>query len=238
MSFWRFVRMQAGSAEPARLYVDGEIWSDTPWWLEDGMVAAPDAFRREMDALDGGAVDVHVNSPGGDATAGVAIATLLRQHPGHTRCIIPSLAASAASLIPCGCDETLVGPAALIMIHNPATYAYGDHRDLARAKLFLDKLKDAVLALYCEKSKKGKDEIARMMDDECFMGASEAIEKGFADAVLEKPEKQTSMSHGYRAIMNLNISATQKAMEMAMTSSISAQEKKERAEILAWLKGI
>ena len=232
--FWRFTRMEAGAA--ARLDVEGEIWPETPWWLEDGQVAAPDAFRRELEALNGADLDVYVNSPGGDAAAGVAMATLLRQHRGKTRCIITSLAASAASLIPCGCDEVRMGPGALLMIHNPSTCAYGDHREMERAKAYLDKLKDAVLNLYAEKCGKDRETIARMMDEETFMTQEDAIREGFADGALEKPVKETAvMNRGFRAIMHVNQQATGKTLDMAIRQQNRAEEQKEREELKNWL---
>lgn len=224
--FWRFARMESG--EPARLYVEGEIWPESPWWMEDGQVAAPDSFRREMMALGDGALDVYVNSPGGDAAAGVAMATLLRQHKGHTRCIITSLAASAASLLPCGCDEVQMSPGALLMIHNPSTCAYGDHREMDRAKAYLDKLKDAVISLYAEKCGKDRDTIARMMDEETFLTAQDAIREGFCDGVLEKPLKAASMVW--------NCQRVEAMKQKAKLLTAREDEIREREEMASWLE--
>lgn len=237
MSFWRFAKMQGG--KPARLYVDGEIYSETPWWMEDGTLCAPDSFRRELDAIGEGALDVYVNSPGGDAAAGVAIATLLRQRRSKTRCIITGLAASAASLIPCGCDEVQMSPGALVMIHNPSAGAWGDHREMERAKNYLDKLKDAVICFYAERMGKDHDAIAKLMDDETFWTAEDALAEGFADEILPKPEKaEARITHGLRAVMALNQQATGKALSLAVKQADQTAEAQERAEIEAWLKSL
>lgn len=72
----------------------------------------------------GQAVDVIINSPGGDALEGGAIMAELQAH-GRARCIVRGLAASSASFLLCGADTIIMHRAALLMLHSPWTMTVG-----------------------------------------------------------------------------------------------------------------
>lgn len=67
---------------------------------------------------------------------------------GNVTVKIDGLAASAASVIAMAGTKVLMAPTALLMIHNPATMAYGDHADMQKAIELLDEVKESIINAY------------------------------------------------------------------------------------------
>lgn len=130
-------------------------------------------------------VVVNINSPGGDFFEGVAIYNLLREHPGKVTVRIVGLAASAASVIAMAGDEILMGDGAFLMIHNAWAVAIGNRHDMADAAKLLEPFDAAMAAVYAARAGIAASEAARMMDDETWIGAAQAVDDGFADGLLD-----------------------------------------------------
>ncbi len=130
-------------------------------------------------------VVVNVNSPGGDFFEGVAIYNLLREHKGRVTVQVMGLAASAASVIAMAADEILMGDGAFLMIHNAWAVAIGNRHDMVDAAKMLEPFDAAMANVYAARSGITVAEAARMMDEETWIGAAQAVEDGFADGLLD-----------------------------------------------------
>ena len=82
-----------------------------------------------------------------------------------------------------------MAPTALMMIHNPATMAFGDHTDMKKAIEMLDQVKESIINAYEIKTGLARDKLSKLMDSETWMNANKAIEMGFADALMEDVKK-------------------------------------------------
>ncbi|MCH3999943.1 MAG: Clp protease ClpP [Lachnospiraceae bacterium] len=187
--FWKWVRdktpSESGEAEEERtLFLDGAIGGDDTWY-EDNVT--PALFKSDLDSGKG-PITVWINSPGGDVWAAAQIYNMLLSYTGKVTVKIDGLAASAASVIAMAGDEVLVSPVSMLMIHNPATAAMGDKDDLAQAISMLDSVKDSILNAYVKKTGLSKNKLSKLMDDETWMDANKAVELGFADRVMERPD--------------------------------------------------
>ena len=94
--------------------------------------------RDELFAGDG-PITIWVNSPGGDCTAASQIYSMLMDYNVTVK--IDGIAASAASVVAMAGTKVLMSPTAMMMIHNPATGAFGDHVDMEKAIKMLDEVK-------------------------------------------------------------------------------------------------
>jgi len=130
-------------------------------------------------------VVVNINSPGGDFFEGVAIYNLLREHKGSVTVQVMGLAASAASVIAMAADEILMGDGAFLMIHNAWAVAVGNRHDMADAAKLLEPFDAAMAKVYSARAGVSVAEAARMMDEETWIGAGQAVEDGFADGLLD-----------------------------------------------------
>ena len=154
-------------------------------------VCCPNDIRQAIESCaDGEELTVEVNSLGGSVYAGFEMYTLLRSYNGRTVAEVQGIAASAASVILAGCGEVKMSPVGQIMIHRSNAIATGNSRDLAQAKQMLDTIDQSILNAYEEKcgGKTSREALARMMRNETFMPAQEAIDCGLADSMLEAPE--------------------------------------------------
>jgi len=144
-------------------------------------------FKDELFAGNGDIV-IWINSPGGDCVAASQIYSMLMDYTGKVTIKIDGIAASAASVIAMAGTEVLMAPTALMMIHNPATMAFGDHEDMQKAIDMLGEVKESIINAYEIKTNLSRAKLSHLMDSETWMNANKAIELGFADDIL-KDEK-------------------------------------------------
>ena len=170
------------------LTINGTIAEES--WFDDDVT--PELFRNELTAGSGD-ITVWINSPGGDCIAAARIYNMLTEYSGRVTVKVDGLAASAASVIAMAGDKVLVSPVSMIMIHNPATIAMGDHTDMQKAIDMLNEVKESIMNAYAAKTGLSRAKLSRLMDEETWMNANRAVELGFADGVLERtiPESIT-----------------------------------------------
>lgn len=140
-------------------------------------------FVREVNALEVDEIHLHVNSPGGAAFDGLAMANVLRNHPAKVTAHVDGLAASAASMVILGADDIVMEPGSQLMIHEAWGYASGDSQDMAKTAEVLDKLSQNYATQYAAKAGGTADEWRAAMREESWYTADEAVEAGLADRV-------------------------------------------------------
>lgn len=139
---------------------------------------------------------------------------------------IDGIAASAASVIAMAGTEVLMAPTALMMIHNPATIAMGDHEDMQKAIEMLDEVKESIINAYEIKTSLTRAKLSHLMDAETWMNANKAVELGFADGILED-EKAADIAVPAYAF-------SRKTVQAALMNKISAKTKPvQKADIPA-----
>lgn len=99
---------------------------------------------------------------------------MLRDYKGHVTVKIDGLAASAASVIAVAGDTVLVSPVAMMMIHNPATIAMGNTKDMEAAIAMLNEVKESILNAYVDKTGLSRNKLSKMMDDETWFNAKKS----------------------------------------------------------------
>ena len=130
-------------------------------------------------------ITLHINSVGGEVSAGVSIYNRLRALRNKKSVIIEGLAASIASVIAMAGDEIHMALGSEMMIHNPSSYAFGEANDFEKAAESLRKTKESLIDIYEQRTGLSRDELATMMDNETWLTAKEAKEKGFCTSVDE-----------------------------------------------------
>ena len=135
-----------------------------------------------------GDITVWINSPGGDCVAAAQIYNMLMDYPGNVTVKIDGIAASAASVIAMAGTKVLISPVGMLMIHNPATLAWGDSGEMQKAIEMLGSVKDSIINAYEIKTGLSRTKLSHMMDAETWMDAGKAVELGFADGILARAE--------------------------------------------------
>ena len=157
-----------------------------------------DIHRREIDAyihrMRNHGCCRYINSPGGDCIAASQIYTMLMDYKGNVTVKIDGIAASAASVIAMAGTNVLMAPTAMIMIHNPATIAMGDHKDMKKAIDMLSEVKESIINAYELKTGQSRTTLSHLMDAETWMNANKAIELGFADGFINDRKKNETVN--------------------------------------------
>ena len=109
---------------------------------------------------------------------------MLSEYPGKVTVKIDGIAASAASVIAMAGNEVRMSPVSMMMIHNPATIAWGDHTEMKKAMELLDAVKESIINAYVLKTGQSRAKLSHLMDSETWMDANKAVELGFADGIL------------------------------------------------------
>ncbi|WP_052954876.1 head maturation protease, ClpP-related [Microvirga vignae] len=125
-------------------------------------------------------IRLRINSGGGIATEGAAIYASVKGHKGEVVVIVEGIAASAASLIAMAGDEIEMAPGAVMMIHDPAGFTFGDAAAHQKTIEALNALGDAYAVVYAERSGKTKDEARQIMREESWFDGPAAVAAGFA----------------------------------------------------------
>ena len=190
--FWNWTNQAPTETEPEQriLTLNGTIAEES--WFDDDIT--PQLFREELNAGSGDITD-WINSPGGDCVAAAQIYNMLMDYRGSVTVKIDGIAASAASVIAMAGTRVLVSPVSMLMIHNPATMAMGDAAEMQKAIAMLDEVKESIINAYEIKTGMSRAKLSHLMDAETWMDAHTAVDLGFADEIMTRPEVTGAENH-------------------------------------------
>lgn len=179
--FWKIKNeVESTSVE---LYLYGQIAEES--WRENDKSAKE--FADDLAACGGKNITLRINSPGGDIFAAQAIYNVLKAYPGKVTAHIDGICASAATVVACGAGKVVMPKNALYMIHNPMACVFDmlDAEALSKMADTLAKVKETVVNVYKDRAgdKMSVDEIIRLMDEETWMSAEEALGKGLIEEI-------------------------------------------------------
>jgi ATP-dependent protease ClpP protease subunit len=137
--------------------------------------------------IPGRALNVRLNSPGGEYFEGVAIANALRSHDGPVNVYIDGMAASAASVIAMAGETVTMGIGSQLMIHDASTITWGNPAEHRRALDMLDQTSDDIAAQYAAKAGGDVKDWRAAMVAETWYTAAQAVAAGLADVVAGAP---------------------------------------------------
>lgn len=152
-------------------------------WDGEGVTAKQ--FIADLRAIKAPAVNLSINSPGGSLFDGIAIYNALKSHSATVTAKVMGVAASAASVIAMGADRIEMGAGTFMMVHKSASVAWGNADEMRSTADWLDKIDMSMGAIYVARTGKTADEVAALLSDETWFTADEAVEAGFADAIIE-----------------------------------------------------
>lgn len=190
--FWNWTNQALTETESEQriLTLNGTIAEES--WFDDDIT--PQLFREELNAGSGD-ITVWINSPGGDCVAAAQIYNMLMDYRGSVTVKIDGIAASAASVIAMAGTRVLVSPVSMLMIHNPATMAMGDAAEMQKAIAMLDEVKESIINAYEIKTGMSRAKLSHLMDAETWMDAHTAVDLGFADEIMTRPEVTGTENH-------------------------------------------
>ena len=207
------------------LFLNGTIAEES--WFDDEVT--PALFKEELNSGEGD-ITVWINSPGGDCVAAAQIYNMLMNYKGNVTVKIDGIAASAASVIAMAGNKVIVSPVSMIMIHNPATIAFGDTNEMQKAIAMLDEVKESIINAYEIKTGLSRAKLSHLMDAETWMDANSAIELGFADEIMQRNTQEDDIEIPNVSMTFSRASVTNSLMKkVAEKCQISQKTKNEIA---------
>lgn len=182
------------SGEATERVIEVFVYGEIGTW---GITA--NQFVQDLRAMDDGVSPVIAafNSIGGDLFDGLAMHNALSRLGERCTGRVDALAASAASVAVCGAHRVVIAANAMLMIHNPYTYAGGDAEDFRRVADVLDQTLEAIIAAYKAKAPDIDDaELRRMVNAETWLTANEALALGLADEVGDGIKVKACLGQG------------------------------------------
>jgi len=172
---------------------------------EEGELSAK--WLRSQLPTDGSEIVVKIHSEGGSVFEAFAMFDILAEYPGPKRCEVASMAFSAASLLPCCFEDSVITPRGYTMIHSPR-YDRDDVSDSERK--LLDDLRGDMVNIYCKRTGKPESVIRRLLDNEAYFDAEASVEFGLVHRVASKAVVAKSIPA--RIIARLKPSTSAKAL--------------------------
>lgn len=128
---------------------------------------------------------VYVSSNGGDVQTGLAIYSQLKRLTCKKIAYIDGFAFSIASVIPMACDEVIMYPTSVLMVHNASAGCFGNaefHRKFADD---LDVISASAVTAYLDKAgdKLDRDTLNNLLNAETYLSAEDCLKYGLCDRI-------------------------------------------------------
>lgn len=191
--------MASTDGQNADITMYGQIVETQPidWWTGkpiSGQYIIESEFLNDLAQIEGcSQITIHMDSLGGDAGVSILIHNRLRELAAKGKnlvCIVDGVAMSGGSLIMCACDTVKVNPSSLVMIHKCWMQIWGSYNadDLRKAADANDAWDKSQVSIYKRKTGMSETVLLHMMADTTYMTGEEAVERGFANELLDDAE--------------------------------------------------
>lgn len=175
----RDIRLEANNEDEHTLYIYGFI---------GGWENRAEQVLRDIKNVSAKTIHVHINSGGGSAFDGVAIGNILKQHEAEIIVHVDGYAASAASVIAMAGDKIIMPSNTMMMIHQASSIEYGNADQFEKTAKDLRKIDTALRASYKKRFVGEEEDLIKLLKDETWLTADEALTLGFADEIADEIE--------------------------------------------------
>ena len=141
-----------------------------------------------LDATGNDEIQFYISSPGGYVTSGFAIYDTMLSLNSPVSTVCTGLAASMASiLLSAGAKgRRFVQPHAKVMIHQPSGGAQGQASNIEIQAAEILKIKEQSARILAENCGQSYERIIKDFNRDYWMDASESVEYGIVDEILQK----------------------------------------------------
>jgi ATP-dependent protease ClpP protease subunit len=151
-------------------------------WYDPSLTAKE--LCQKIAAIDTAEIVLHLASPGGSVSDGLAIYNALVSHPATVTSQVEGWTASMATILALAGETVTMFDNCLFMIHNPLLLCVGNARELREQADWLDRVGGIMQAIYMARCTKTEDELQAALDAETYLSADEAKDWGFVTDVV------------------------------------------------------
>ncbi|AXV06188.1 ATP-dependent Clp protease proteolytic subunit [Euzebya pacifica] len=132
-------------------------------------------------------INLYINSPGGSVTSALGIYDTMTFIKPKVSTICMGQAASAAAILLAAGEKgkRFILPHARVLIHQPHGGAEGQSTDIEIAAKEVQRIRDQLDAILAEKTGQPVEKITADTDRDFIMNATEAVEYGIVDQVIQ-----------------------------------------------------
>ncbi|HOC53012.1 MAG TPA: ATP-dependent Clp endopeptidase proteolytic subunit ClpP [Caldisericia bacterium] len=132
-------------------------------------------------------INLYINSPGGEVTAGLAIYDTIQfiKAPVSTICVGQAASMAAVLLASGSTKKRFTLPSTRILIHQPWGGVQGQAKDIEIVAKEIIRIKNKIAEILSKHTGQPYDKIEKDTDRDYYMTAYEAKEYGIVDEVLE-----------------------------------------------------
>ena len=179
--FWEIKPAVRAEAEPTAtdLWVYDVIGDD---WYDSSLTAKE--LCQTIAAIETAEIVLHLSSPGGSVSDGLAIYNALISHPAKVTSRVEGWTASMATIVALAGATVEMYDNALFMIHNPLMVVAGNAACLREQADWLDRVGGIMQAIYMSRCTKSEAELQSALEAETYLSADEALDWGFATDVV------------------------------------------------------
>lgn len=188
-------------AQSLDIYLYDDIAPDgEDWWTGEKIPSETSASHVQQVLQDAGsvsAINIFINSYGGDVKEGLAIYNLLQRNKAYKTVYVDGFACSIASVIAMCGDKVIMGSNTLMGIHNASMGAYGTSAELRKAADDLDIINSASISSYKTKAGDKIDDVTlkSLLDAESWLTPDQCVQYGLADEIAKKTDSATEAAN-------------------------------------------
>jgi len=219
--------------EQAEIHIFGDIGES---WFDESITMQ--SVLAQLKEIGNKPLVVNVSSLGGDVSHAFVIHDLIKMHNAPVTVRIFGATASAGTVIAMASDDVEMSENALFLIHNAWTCASGNAKDLRQTADDLDMFDARIIDIYQKKINKSgknkkKSEIMKLMEEERWIDATEAIAWGFVNQIVK--DKRVIENKVINKINQTEYLPKIKTMENTLLNKIAAflgMEAKEEGDVV------
>lgn len=171
-----------------KINIKGPIIDSSQQWIYDYFeieATSPSKVNKILSSVNGVEdLEVEINSCGGDISAGSEIYTAIRGYnKGNVTINIVGSAYSAGSVIAMA-GTCYMSPTAMMMCHKVSCGASGDSNVMDKTSQVLKVADQTIANAYVAKSGMSMEDALKMMDEETWLTAQQAKERGLIDGIM------------------------------------------------------
>jgi len=191
-------------------------------WFDSSLTAKE--LCQTIAAIETDEIVVHLNSPGGSVTDGMAIYNSLITHPAKVTSIVEGWTGSIATVVALAAERVSMFDNVMWMIHNPWTICIGDGNALRDMATELDRVGAFMSRVYMQRCTKTEEQLQTALDAETYLEADQAAEWGFVDEVIPAKVAVAACDAGVLQALGFNPDPHYRGREpLAIGRTISAE---------------
>lgn len=147
-------------------------------------------FIQDISQIDSDVINLHIDSPGGSITDGIAIYNFLRGHKAQVDIYINGMAGSIASVIILAGDNVYIPENAFVFTHLPmlSQLQMPNRKDLEDGIESLENFEKVLANIYMKHTGASETQVTEWMENDTYFFGQDAVDAGFATQVVDKIE--------------------------------------------------